>query len=98
LTVDGTQSGVEGETSLSSTSAVCQEGRTIALDTATAVTAGNHTVAFQIAKSPETGGTGGAWVGDASVTTLFVPYGNAGTQGVLGTPHRTGHASGRTNR
>lgn len=84
LAVDGTQRGQEGEASLSSTSASCQEGRTIALDAAVAVTAGNHTVAFQIAKSSTTAGTGGAWVGNASVTTLFVPFGNAGAQGSLG--------------
>jgi hypothetical protein len=96
LAVDGAQKGQEGEASLSSTAASCQEGRTIALDAAVAVAAGNHTVAFQIAKSSTTGGTGGAYVGNASVTTLFVPFGNAGSQGILGS-HTPASHSGVSN-
>jgi hypothetical protein len=96
LAVDGAQKGQQGEASLSNTTASCQEGRTIALDAAVAVAAGNHTVAFQIAKSLTTGGTGGAWVGNASVTTLFVPFGNAGSQGILGS-HAPASHSGVSN-
>ncbi|MFL5960601.1 MAG: hypothetical protein ACJ75G_10075 [Gaiellaceae bacterium] len=94
VAVDGAQAGVQGEATLNDNGASCEEGRTISLDSAVEVTAGDHTVAFQIAKSSTTGGTGGAWVGDSSVTTLFVPFGNAGSQGALGATHSVGVASG----
>lgn len=83
LAVDGAQSGPQSETSLSNTSASCGEGRTLAMTTAVAVTAGNHTVAVQAKKSTTTAGTGGAYIGNAAFSTVFVPFGNAGTQGVL---------------
>ena len=51
------------------------------------VTAGNHTVAVQAAKSLTTGGTGGAYIGNAAFSTVFVPYGNAGTQGTVAPQH-----------
>jgi len=94
VAVDGAEVGATGETSLSVNGASCGQGEVIALDTAKAVTAGNHTVSFQIAKSPTTGGAGGAWIGSASVTTLFVPFGNAGAQGALGASHSGGAAQG----
>lgn len=94
LAVDGAQAGVQGETTLNDNGVSCAEGRTIALDTAKVVTAGSHTVSFQIAKSSTTGGTGGAFVGGTSVTTLFVPFGNAGAQGALGAPHSGSVGSG----
>jgi hypothetical protein len=87
LTVDGTQAGAESETSLSDSAAACKEGRTMALAVAVPVTAGSHTVALEIAKSTTTGGTGKAYVGNGSFTTIFVPFGNDGAQGVLSTSH-----------
>jgi hypothetical protein len=83
LAVDGTQAGPESETSLSETAATCKEGRTMSLSFAVPVTAGSHTVAVQVAKSASTGGTGKAYVGNASVTTMFVPFGSSGTQGAI---------------
>jgi hypothetical protein len=83
LAVDGTQAGPQSETSLSETAATCREGRTMSLSFAVPVTAGTHTVAVQVAKSTTTGGTGKAYVGNASITTMFVPFGSSGTQGVM---------------
>lgn len=98
LTVDGTAAGPESETSLADSSASCKEGRSMALSTAVAVTAGDHTVALQVAKSTITGGTGLAYVGNGSFTTIFVPFGNAGTQGVLGIPSHVDRSHGAGNR
>jgi hypothetical protein len=97
LAVDGTVAGVAGEATLSVNGVSCEEGRTTTLATAVPVTAGSHTVALQIAKSTTTGGAGGAFIGSTAVTTLFVPFGNAGTQGVLGLTHAASHA-GTSNR
>jgi hypothetical protein len=83
LALDGAKVGAESETSLDENSHSCQEGRTMSLDTAIPVTAGKHTVAFQVAKSATTGGTGQAYVGDGSVTALFVPFGSTGTAASL---------------
>jgi hypothetical protein len=83
LTVDDAQAGGQSETSLTDTAQTCKEGRTMAEATAVQVTAGDHTVALQAAKSAITGGTGIAYIGSAALTTLFVPFGNAGTQGTL---------------
>ena len=81
LTVDGTQLGGQAENSYDdAVSLSCQEGRTMSLSGAVSVTAGNHTVAVQIAKSTSSGGTASVYVGNAAVTTLFVPFGNAGGQ------------------
>jgi hypothetical protein len=83
LAVDGVQAGPQNETSLADTADTCNEGRTLALSQAVAVTAGNHTVAVQVAKSTAAGGTGLAWVANGSLTVVFVPFGNDGVQGVL---------------
>jgi hypothetical protein len=97
LAVDGTVAGVSGEATLSDNGVNCDEGRTTTLATAVPVTAGSHTVALQIAKSATTAGAGGAFIGGVAITTLFVPFGNAGTQGVLGLTHDASHA-GTSNR
>jgi hypothetical protein len=93
LTVDGALKGQMAEGNSSNVTSSCNGGRTMSLDTAVAVAAGNHAVAYQIEK---TGGDGNAYVGNASVTTLFVPFGNAGSQGVLGHTQVAGH-SGASN-
>jgi hypothetical protein len=89
LAVDGVQKGQMAEGNSSNVVSSCNGGRTMSLDTAVAVAAGNHTVAYQIAKS---GGDGNAFVGNASVTTLFVPFGNAGSQGILGSHSPASHS------
>jgi hypothetical protein len=96
VAVDGTAMGkaVEGESD-SSTLSSCGAGEDMSVDGAVPVTAGNHTIAYQIERSA---GTGDAWVDGASVTTLFLPFGNAGTQGVLGLTHSTSRASSKSNR
>jgi len=93
LTVDGVQKGQMAEGNSSNVVSSCNGGRTMSLDTAVAVGAGNHAVAYQIEKS---GGDGNAFVGNSSVTTLFVPFGNAGSQGILGHTQVAGH-SGASN-
>ena len=91
LTVDGSQKGQMAEGNSSNAVSSCNGGRTMSLDTAVAVAAGNHTIAYQIEKS---GGDGKAYVGNGSVTTLFVPFGNAGGQGILGHTQVAGHSGG----
>ena len=93
LALDGAQIGKEGEESLRSGIDTCDAGKVMTLDAAVPVAAGNHTVAFQLLKS---GGDGAAWVGNGSVTTLFVPFGNAGAQGGLAPTQ--GASSGLSNR
>jgi hypothetical protein len=95
LAVDGAGIGKPAEGASNNTTPSCNSGRTLSLAAAVPVTAGDHTVAYQVEKSQ---GDGNAYVGNAAITTLFVPFGNAGTQGVLGAGHRAGHASGRSNR
>jgi hypothetical protein len=85
LTVNDAQVGGQAENSYDDlVTQTCQEGRTMSLSGAHPVAAGTHSVALQIAKSTTTGGTGTAWVGNASVSTLFVPFGNDGGQGTIG--------------
>jgi len=79
LSVDGVQVGPVIENSYDDAVTIpCQEGRSLALSGAYPLTAGDHDVAVQI-RTEEGIGTGTAWVGNASVTTLFVPFGNDGT-------------------
>ncbi|MGZ4318542.1 MAG: hypothetical protein ACXVRD_04375, partial [Gaiellaceae bacterium] len=80
LTVDGAQKGPASEGLSSNASpGSCNAGRTMSLAIAIPVAAGSHTVAYQIRKSA---GDGNAFVGGGAVTTLFVPFGNGGAQGV----------------
>jgi hypothetical protein len=98
LAVDGVQAGPQNETSLAGSPENCSEGRTIALSQAIPVTAGNHTVAVQVAKSTTAGGTGLAWVANGSVTVVFVPFGNDGVQGVLAPGHVPAKQGAASNR
>lgn len=83
ITVDGVQVGGVGSGVIDDDSGIgCGDNTTLAISGAVAVTAGDHTVTAQISRSR---GTLPVFVGYGSVTTLFVPFGNAGT-GVVGRP------------
>jgi hypothetical protein len=84
LTVDGQQAGVEGQETLHEIPLPCEEGRTMSLEGVREVSAGTHTVAFQAANSTISGGAGKAFIAGSNVSTLFVPFGNGGAQGVTG--------------
>jgi hypothetical protein len=91
VTVDGTpMGGVSDEGTDSDVIAFCHDAGTGTVTTAVPVTAGSHVVKAQIHLL---GGNLPLYVGYGSVTTLFVPFGNAGTQGVVGRTQSPGAAA-----
>ena len=92
ITVDGLAFGAVTEELLDDSAIVtCQDGQTLTVQAVVPVSTGTHTVAVQIARSH---GAAWAFVGNATVSTLYVPFGNAGTQGVVGATSTGGQAVG----
>jgi hypothetical protein len=82
MLVDGVQHGIQPWTSFDEgqIAASVQSGLTVSIHAAVPVTAGTSTVSLEMQRSA---GTALLFVQSASVTTLFVPFGDSGEQGVL---------------
>ena len=94
--MDGLAVGAVTEVLLDDSATVtCQDGQTLTVQAVVPVTAGNHPVAVQIARPH---GAAQAFVGNATVSTLYVPFGNAGTQGVVGATGSGGAQGVGSNR
>jgi len=80
LLVDGAQHGIQPFTSFEEGQVSSQNGLTVSIQAAVPVTAGTRTVALEMLRSS---GTALLFVQSSSITTLFVPFGDSGEQGVL---------------
>ncbi len=82
IAVDGIAASTEANVRATQTGDVDQS---VSPNGAVAVAAGDHTVALQALEA----GDGMAFITERSVTTIFVPFGNAGTAGVLAPTDRS---------
>jgi hypothetical protein len=80
MLVDGAQHGIQPFTSFENGQVSAQNGLTVSIHAAVPVTAGTSTVSLEMLR---TSGTALLFVQSSSITTLFVPFGDSGEQGVL---------------